>query len=87
MTGWDLDWLQALIAQYDQEHDWDADADPGATQEMIIEVTAILAELRAAHTKCAGCTDNDARPGCHLCDACAEKKTAPAPAADETIPF
>lgn len=34
-------WLRCLINAYDQEHDWDADEDSDATQEMLQECRAL----------------------------------------------
>jgi len=42
-------WLRTLIAEYEREHDWDADIDPSATMEMIREVTALHKALEKIH--------------------------------------
>jgi hypothetical protein len=34
-------WLRCLISSYKQEHDWEGDEDPSATQEMLTECEKI----------------------------------------------
>ena len=39
-----LNWISALATEYEQEHDWKKDDDPGATQQMLAEVRFFLLE-------------------------------------------
>ncbi len=41
-------WLRCLISSYRNEHDWEADEDPTATAEMIVECEHLAARLAAA---------------------------------------
>lgn len=63
MDAQDVGWLKTLIIAYDQEHDWDADEDPDATDEMLSTCRMILAELQAAHPECRQCLRDATGPG------------------------
>lgn len=41
----ELDCLSCLAAAYEQEHNWENDEDPSATNELLIEVRALHAKL------------------------------------------
>lgn len=40
-----IGWLRTLISSYDSEHDWGADEDPTATQEMLRECHSLADDL------------------------------------------
>lgn len=42
-----IGWLECLIHEYEDGHDWSSDPDPAATREMLQECKAILAELES----------------------------------------
>jgi hypothetical protein len=40
-------WLRTLVSAYREEHDWDGDIDPGATDDMLRACEALAGELEA----------------------------------------
>jgi hypothetical protein len=46
----EISWLECLVGEYDREHDWDADEDPGATSECLASCRALAKKLRARLT-------------------------------------
>jgi hypothetical protein len=46
-TDEDISWFECLITEFEAGHDWDADEDPEAVQEMLRECRSLAARLRA----------------------------------------
>ncbi len=46
-----IGWLKTLLAQYQQEHDFDNDPDPTATYEMIAQVKYLLLDLEGGKSE------------------------------------
>jgi hypothetical protein len=69
MTAEHVRWLRVLVSSYDTEHDWDGDADPSATLEMLGACRAAVEELAQKYPQCGRCMgDADGPDG--LCAEC-----------------
>lgn len=73
VRAWDVGWLKTLISSYQREHDFDADEDSGATQEMLSACEALHALLAKHFPACAHHEIENATmlaAGKFLCDKC-----------------